>query len=89
MPLTLHLPSTGTTVTIPGVFIRAPLILAVTPHLGVEVVCRIPAGIVAVQLGQRVLATAFHPELTPDLTLHAYFVDEMVARAVRSGRAVC
>jgi len=58
-----------------AVFIRAPAVEQVGP--GVEVLARIgpdPAGtIVAVRQGD-VLATSFHPELTADLRVHAFFV---------------
>lgn len=58
-----------------AVFIRAPLVTAVdaaaTPP--VQILSTLPDGrIVAVQQGH-LLATAFHPELTDDLRLHAYF----------------
>ena len=54
-----------------AVFIRAPVVTAVAP--GVDVLARLDDGrIVAVQQG-RLLATAFHPELTDDLRLHSYF----------------
>lgn len=56
----------------PGVFIRAPLIERVGP--GVEVLARLPGGaVVAVRQG-RLLATAFHPELTDDKRFHRYFL---------------
>jgi 5'-phosphate synthase pdxT subunit len=55
-----------------AVFIRAPIIEEVGP--GVEVLARLPNGtIVAVRQG-RLLATAFHPELTQDLRFHRYFI---------------
>lgn len=51
-----------------GVFIRAPVVSEVGP--GVEVLARDADGRpIAVRQG-RVLATAFHPELTPDRRLH-------------------
>lgn len=57
----------------PGVFIRAPVVSRVGP--GVEVLCRLGDGrIVAVRAG-RLMATAFHPELTDDDRLHRYFLD--------------
>jgi pyridoxal 5'-phosphate synthase pdxT subunit len=56
----------------PGVFIRAPLIERV--GAGVEVLARLPDGrIVAARQG-RLLATAFHPELTGDDRFHRLFV---------------
>ncbi|MCY3832875.1 MAG: pyridoxal 5'-phosphate synthase glutaminase subunit PdxT [Chloroflexi bacterium] len=54
-----------------AVFIRAPVVTAVEPQ--VDVLGRLADGrIVAVRQG-RLLATAFHPELTGDLRLHSYF----------------
>lgn len=59
----------------PGVFIRAPRIERVGD--GVEVLARGPAGEpVAVRQGG-VLATSFHPELSGDERLHAYFLREV------------
>ncbi len=56
-----------------AVFIRAPVVTAVEPE--VDVLARLDDGrIVAVRQG-RLLATAFHPELTDDLRLHASFCD--------------
>ena len=61
---------------IPAVFIRAPIILDTDP--GVEILASYPLDgeerPVAVRQGQ-ILATAFHPELTPDTRLHRYFLD--------------
>ena len=55
----------------PAVFIRAPVVTAVDS--AVDVLARLDDGrIVAVRQG-RLLATAFHPELTNDLRLHALF----------------
>jgi len=56
-----------------GVFIRAPIVSEVGPK--VEVLARDPDGRpVAVRQG-RVLATAFHPELTPDRRLHRLLLE--------------
>jgi 5'-phosphate synthase pdxT subunit len=56
-----------------AVFIRAPIITAAGP--GVDILARLDDGrIVAAREGHW-LATAFHPELTPDTRLHRYFVD--------------
>jgi 5'-phosphate synthase pdxT subunit len=56
-----------------GVFIRAPVVADVGP--GVEVLARDDAGRpIAVRQG-RVLATAFHPELTPDRRLHRLLLE--------------
>lgn len=61
----------------PGVFIRAPWVEAVGPT--VTVLGRIDEGeragtIVAVEHAG-LLATSFHPELTGDTRVHAYFVE--------------
>jgi 5'-phosphate synthase pdxT subunit len=56
-----------------GVFIRAPVVSEVGPD--VEVLARDPNGRpIAVRQG-RVLATAFHPELTPDRRLHRLLLE--------------
>jgi 5'-phosphate synthase pdxT subunit len=56
-----------------GVFIRAPVVSEVGPE--VEVLARDADGRpIAVRQG-RVLATAFHPELTPDRRLHRLLVE--------------
>ena len=56
----------------PGVFIRAPLIEQVTGE--VEVLsCLDNSTIVAARQG-KLLACAFHPELTDDLRFHQYFL---------------
>ncbi len=55
-----------------AVFIRAPV--ATQVGVGVEVLAQLaPQQIVAVQQGH-LLGTAFHPELTDDTRMHAYFV---------------
>lgn len=64
---------------IPAVFIRAPVVEEIGP--GVTVLAALQDGRpVAVREGS-MLATAFHPELTGDLSFHRYFV-EMVKREV-------
>ena len=55
-----------------GVFIRAPIIEKT--ENGVEVLCLLNDKPVAVRQG-KLLACAFHPELTDDLRLHRYFLD--------------
>ena len=54
-----------------GVFIRAPSITDVGNDI--EVLSKFNEKIVAVKQGN-ILATAFHPELTTDISLHKYFV---------------
>lgn len=56
----------------PAVFIRAPLLSGIGP--GVQVLARLGEHPVAVRQG-RILATAFHPELTSDLRVHRYFLN--------------
>jgi 5'-phosphate synthase pdxT subunit len=76
----LEMPALGTE-PMHGVFIRAPIVADVGPKA--EVLARDPDGQpVAVRQG-RVLATAFHPELTGDRRLHRLLA-ELVAEA--SGR---
>jgi len=55
-----------------AVFIRAPV--ATEAGRGVEVLARIPEGIVAVR-HDRHMAFAFHPELGGDLRLHRMFLE--------------
>jgi 5'-phosphate synthase pdxT subunit len=58
-----------------AVFIRAPLVRAVGD--GAHVLARLDdGGIVAVRQGHW-LATAFHPELTPDTRFHRYFLRDV------------
>ena len=63
-----------------AVFIRAPWVQEVGP--AATVVGRVDPGgpgehVVAVRQGP-LLATSFHPELTGDLRIHAYFCDQVV-----------
>jgi 5'-phosphate synthase pdxT subunit len=60
-----------------GVFIRAPWVERVGS--GVEVLARAAGHPVAVRQG-RVLATAFHPEMTGDRRIHRLFVDMVNGR---------
>ncbi len=57
----------------PGVFIRAPLIEQVDN--GVEILARLADGAVVAARQDKLLASAFHPELTDDLRFHQYFLD--------------
>ncbi len=57
----------------PGVFIRAPIIVRANKE--VEILAKLADGTsVAVRQG-KLLASAFHPELTDDLRFHQYFLD--------------
>ncbi|GAB6928059.1 pyridoxal 5'-phosphate synthase glutaminase subunit PdxT [Paenibacillus sp. JCM 10914] len=58
--------------TIRAVFIRAPLILSV--GAGVEILSTYKDEIVTARQGH-LLVASYHPELTDDYRLHAYFVD--------------
>ncbi len=54
-----------------AIFIRAPLITEASPE--VEILCKLDEGIVLARQG-RLLACAFHPELTDDPRLYKYFL---------------
>jgi pyridoxal 5'-phosphate synthase pdxT subunit len=71
--------------TVPGpefraVFIRAPWVEETGPDVEVIGTETRTGRIVAVRQGQA-LATAFHPELTPDLRIHRLFVDMVRERS--------
>ncbi|MBA7654123.1 Pyridoxal 5'-phosphate synthase subunit PdxT [subsurface metagenome] len=57
----------------PAVFIRAPIIESAGPP--VEILAKLPSGTIVAARQGRLLATAFHPELSNDLRLHRYFLD--------------
>ena len=59
---------------IPMTFIRAPYIDSVGKD--VEVLSKVDGRIVAARQGKQ-LVTAFHPELTEDLSVHRYFLEEV------------
>ena len=66
-----------------AVFIRAPRLRE--PGPGVEVLARLDDGSIAACREGRMLATAFHPELTSDRRLHAAFV-AMASEALAGAR---
>jgi len=66
---------------LPAVFIRAPLIEWTGPT--VEVLARWNDRIVLVR-EERILAAAFHPELTSDTRVHAWFLNSISAPAASS-----
>lgn len=66
-----------------GVFIRAPYIVETAPD--VQVLGHFRDKIVAVQQGN-LLATAFHPELTDDPQVHAYFLKIVAASEEQCGK---
>jgi len=57
----------------PAVFIRAPLIEQCANS--VEVLARLDDGRIVAAREGKLLAAAFHPELTADLRFHRYFLD--------------
>ena len=57
---------------VPAVFIRAPVIISMGPE--VKVLAEVRGQAVAVRQNN-ILATSFHPELTPDTRLHSYFLN--------------
>ena len=60
-----------------AVFIRAPRIESVGK--GVEALASLSDGTVVAAREKNLVAAAFHPELTPDLRLHKYFLKIAVA----------
>ncbi|MFC1918966.1 pyridoxal 5'-phosphate synthase glutaminase subunit PdxT [Chloroflexota bacterium] len=57
----------------PGVFIRAPIIEQSDTE--VEILARLADGTSVAVRQEKLLASAFHPELTDDLRFHRYFLD--------------
>lgn len=68
----LSIPELGTK-PFPAVFIRAPLIEQCND--GARVLARLEDGTIVAARQDRLLSTAFHPELTDDLRFHQYFLD--------------
>ncbi|MPN21933.1 Pyridoxal 5'-phosphate synthase subunit PdxT [bioreactor metagenome] len=66
---------------LPMTFIRAPFIAACGP--GARILARVDGAGVAAEEGN-VLVTAFHPELTEDLRVHAYFLSRVRGAAIFS-----
>ena len=61
-----------------GVFIRAPLIEQADDK--VEILARLADGTIVAVRQEKLLALAFHPELTDDLRFHQYFLDIVAGR---------
>jgi 5'-phosphate synthase pdxT subunit len=68
-----------------AVFIRAPLVQRLGPEA--EALATLPDGRVVAARQGNLLATAFHPELTPDTRLHALFILRCDAANRRAGCA--
>ena len=62
----------------PAVFIRAPLIEKV--NNGVEILAKLEDGTTVAARQGRLLASAFHPELTDDRRFHQYFLGMITER---------
>ncbi len=71
----LHVPALGDP-PYRAVFIRAPIIEDIGP--AVEVLARLPEGTPVAARQGRLLATAFHPELTSDDRFHRFFLEHIV-----------
>ena len=56
-----------------AVFIRAPTVISLGPRA--SALATLPDGRVVAAQQANLLATAFHPELTPDVRLHAWFIE--------------
>jgi 5'-phosphate synthase pdxT subunit len=78
------LPVKGIDETVRAVFIRAPLIKSVGPE--VDVLSTYNGEIVTARQGT-LLTASYHPELTDDYRLHAYFVDMVKEAAAAGSRA--
>ena len=57
----------------PAVFIRAPMIEQANSE--VEILAKLANGTIVAARQGKLLASAFHPELTDDLRFHQYFLD--------------
>ncbi len=62
----------------PGVFIRAPFIEQTNSR--VEVLAKLSDGTSVAARQDKLLVSAFHPELTDDLRFHQYFLDIVAGR---------
>ncbi|HEY3057919.1 MAG TPA: pyridoxal 5'-phosphate synthase glutaminase subunit PdxT [Chloroflexota bacterium] len=76
------LPFAGIAHPIHAVFIRAPLVERVGPEA--EALATLPDGRVVAARQGNLLATAFHPELTPDTSLHEWFIESCRQQAAGS-----
>jgi 5'-phosphate synthase pdxT subunit len=78
----LDVPVLGEGARFHGVFIRAPRFGRTGP--GVETIARLGEEAVGVRAG-RLVALAFHPELTDDVRLHRWFLERVVPGVPSSG----
>jgi 5'-phosphate synthase pdxT subunit len=62
----------------PAVFIRAPRIERAGD--GVQSIAQLQDGTAVAAMGENILVSAFHPELTEDTRLHEYFLNIVEAR---------
>ncbi|NUQ38997.1 MAG: pyridoxal 5'-phosphate synthase glutaminase subunit PdxT [Caldilineales bacterium] len=62
-----------------AIFIRAPAVLEVGP--AVEVLARLPDGVIVGVRQGHLMGVAFHPELGSDLRFHRYFLQNICANA--------
>lgn len=67
--------------TVPGIFIRAPLITRTGPE--VEVLIRSQAGDPVMVRENNILVSTFHPELSRSGIIHRYFIDSMVSSYIQ------
>lgn len=63
---------------IPMTFIRAPYIDSVDSGAGAEILAETGGHIVAARQGKQ-LVTSFHPELCCDMSVHRYFLEQVVS----------
>jgi 5'-phosphate synthase pdxT subunit len=70
--------------TFPGIFIRAPGIVAIDDPDKIEILSTLQIGMadfVPVAVKQNnLMVTSFHPELTQDLRFHKFFVENILQR---------
>lgn len=62
---------------VPGIFIRAPIITNV--RTGVEVLGKTKTGDVVIARQNNILVSTFHPELSESSDIHSYFVEKVVS----------
>ena len=70
----------------PGVFIRAPVIEQANGK--VEILARLTDNTIVAARQEKLVALAFHPELTNDTRFHQYFIDIVAEHQRNSGGVV-